>query len=54
MRTLGWHGYYWVRPTAAGDYELRTVPASLGEPSVPAGSAPKEPFDKLYARTDRV
>ena len=54
MRTEGWHGYYWARLTPTGDYELRSVPASLGEPSTPAGYAPGRPFERLYARADRV
>lgn len=54
MRTKGWHGYYWARRTATGDYELRSVPASLGEPSTPAGSAPREAFERFYAKADRV
>jgi hypothetical protein len=54
MRTLGWHGYFWARSSVDGDYELRSVPASLGEPSTPAGTAPREPFERLYARVGRV
>jgi hypothetical protein len=37
MRTKGWHGYYWARRTGEGDYEIRTVPSSLGEPTMPGG-----------------
>ena len=55
LRTGGWHGYYWARPiSAGGDYELRSVPSSLGEPSTPGGVAPKEPFERLYKKVDRV
>lgn len=54
MRTRGWHGYYWARPTATGDYEIRSVPASLGEPSTPGGVMPKEAFERLYEKADRV
>jgi hypothetical protein len=54
LRTEGWHGYYWARPTAGGDYEIRSVPASLGEPSTPGGVVPKEPFERLYEKVDRV
>ena len=54
MRTRGWHGYYWARRDAAGDYEIRSVPSSLGEPSVPGGVMPKEAFERLYERADRV
>jgi hypothetical protein len=35
MRTRNWHGYYWARVTEEGDYEIRSVPASLGEQSAP-------------------
>lgn len=54
MKTRGWHGYYWARRTAEGDYGIRSVPASLGEPSVPAGVVPGEPFERLYREADRV
>ena len=54
LRTEGWHGYYWARPAAGGDYELQSVPSSLGEPPTPGGVAPKEPFERLYEKVDRV
>jgi hypothetical protein len=54
MRTRDWHGYYWARPTAGGDYEIRSVPASLGEPSTPGGIVPGEPFERLYTEARRV
>lgn len=54
LRTVGWHGYFWARPTAAGEYELRSVPTSLGEPSIAGGVAPKEPFERLYEKVHRV
>ena len=54
MRTRGWHGYYWARPNAVGDYEIRSVPASLGEPSTPGGVMPREAFERLYEKADRV
>ena len=54
MRTLGWHGYYWARRTTGGGYEIRSVPASLGEPSVFGGVVPTEPFERLYQKADRV
>ena len=54
LRTRDWHGYYWARRTADGDYEIRSVPASLGEPSTPAGTVPGEPFERLYMEADRV
>ncbi|HKH10994.1 MAG TPA: hypothetical protein VKA73_07600 [Rubrobacter sp.] len=54
LQTGGWHGYYWARRTAGGDYEIRSVPASLGEPSTPGGVAPREAFERLYRKVDRV
>ena len=54
LSTGGWHGYYWARPTTGGDYELQSVPTFLGEPSMPGGVAPKEPFERLYEKVDRV
>jgi hypothetical protein len=52
MRTEGWHGLYWARLTVSGDYEIRSVPTSLGEPSTPGGTMPKEGFERLYERVD--
>jgi len=52
MKTKNWHGYYWARPSAEGDYEIRSVPTSLGEPSVPGGVFPKEGFEELYERVN--
>lgn len=49
-RTEGWHGLYWARRTARGDYEIRSVPTSLGESSVRGGIMPGEAFDRLYER----
>ena len=54
LGTRDWHGYYWARRTAGGDYEIRSVPASLGEPSTAAGTVPGEPFERLYREVDRV
>lgn len=54
MRTRGWHGHYWARRNAAGEYEIRSVPASLGEPSAPGGVVPAKAFEKLYEKADRV
>jgi hypothetical protein len=54
LRTRDWHGYYWARRTAGEDYEIRSVPASLGEPSTAAGTVPGEPFERLYQEVDRV
>ena len=50
MRTKSWSGYYWARRTEQGDYEIRSVPASLGEHSVPGGVMPKAGFEEHYAR----
>ena len=52
MRTEGWHGYYWARRTEGGAYEIRTVPASLGEPSAHGGTFPEEGFEKHYEKVD--
>jgi hypothetical protein len=54
LQTRGWHGHFWARPGATGDYELRSVPTFLGEPSTPAGTAPREPFERLYRKAERV
>ncbi len=54
MRTRGWHGHYWASRDAAGDYEIRSVPSSLGEPSAPGGSVPAKAFENLYEKADRV
>jgi hypothetical protein len=50
MRTKNWHGYYWSRQTEQGDYEIRSVPSSLGEHSVPGGVMPKAGFEEHYQR----
>ena len=50
MRTKGWHGYYWARRTEEGDYELRSVPSTLGEHSVQGGIFPKEGFEQHYEK----
>lgn len=50
MTTANWRGYYWARRTAEGDYEVRSVPSSLGEPSAPGGIFPKEGFEEHYVR----
>ncbi len=52
MRTKGWHGYYWARRTEEGDYEIRSVPSTLGEHSVPGGILPEEGFEKHYEKVD--
>jgi hypothetical protein len=50
MKTKGWNGYYWARQNGAGDYEIRNVPTSTGEPSVPGGVFPKVGFEKHYEK----
>ena len=50
MTTKGWHGHYWARRTLEGDYEIRSVPSSLGEHSVPGGVMPKEGFEEHYEK----
>jgi hypothetical protein len=52
LPTAGWHGLYWARKNAAGDYELRSVPTSLGEPSAAGGVMPGTGFESLYERVD--
>jgi hypothetical protein len=53
MRTKNWHGYYWARHTEEGDYEIRSVPSSVGEHSVPGGIMPKEGFEEHYEKVNR-
>ena len=52
MRTKNWHGYYWGRRTEGGDYEIRSVPSTLGEHSVSGGIFPKESFEQHYEKVD--
>ena len=52
IRTKNWHGLYWARQNEEGDYEIRSVPSSLGERSVPGGVLPKEGFEEHYERVD--
>lgn len=52
MKTQDWHGFYWARPTGEGEYEIRSVPTSLGEPSAPGGKMPGARFEELYERVD--
>lgn len=52
MRTKHWHGYYWARRTKQGDYEIRSVPSTLGEHSVPGGVFSKESFKQHYEKVD--
>jgi hypothetical protein len=53
MQTRNWHGLYWARQNEEGDYEIRTVPVSSGEYSMPGGVWPREGFELHYARTAR-
>jgi hypothetical protein len=53
MKTKNWHGYYWARQNEAGDYEICSVPASLGEPSASGGVFPKEGFEENYEKVDK-
>ncbi len=50
LQTSKWHGFYWARQNEEGDYEIRTVPVSSGEYSVPGGVWPREGFERHYAR----
>ncbi len=52
MRTKNWHGYYWAKRTERGDYNIRSVPSTLGEHSVPEGIFPKESFEQHYEKVD--
>jgi hypothetical protein len=52
MRTRKWHGYYWARHTKQGDYEIRSVPSTLGEHSVPGGVMHSEGFEQHYEKMD--
>ena len=48
----GWNGLYWARRTGSGDYEIRSVPTSLGEPSARGGVFPGASFERLYEKLD--
>lgn len=52
MKTRGWHGLYWARRTGEGEFEIRSVPTSLGEPSAPGGRMPGARFEELYERVE--
>ena len=52
-KTRTWHGLYWARRTKEGDYEIRSVPTSMGEPSVPGGTFPRGGFEEHYVRVTR-
>ena len=41
IKMENWHGLYWARRNEAGDYEIRSVPSSLGEYSVPGRVMPQ-------------
>lgn len=53
METRNWHGLYWARRSEEGDYEIRSVPTSLGETSVPGGTFSKDGFEEHYVRVIR-
>ena len=50
--TKTWHGYYWARLTEEGDYEIRSVPSTLGEHSMPGGVFPGEGFEEHYEKVE--
>ena len=50
MTTKNCHGYYWAKRSEEGDYEIRSVPSTLGEHSVPGGVMPKEGFEEHYEK----
>ena len=52
MKTKNWHGFYWARRNEKGDYEVRTVPSSEGERSVPGGVFPRNGFEELYEKLE--
>ena len=52
IRTNHRHSYYWARRTEDGNYEIRSVPSTLGEHSVPGGVMPKEGFEQHYEKVD--
>jgi hypothetical protein len=52
MSTKNWHGYYWARRTERRDYEILTVPSSLGEPSASGGVFPREGLEEHYEKVD--
>ena len=52
-RTRNWHGLYWARRNEEGDYEIRSVPTSQGEPSAPGGTFPRDGFEEHYVRVTR-
>jgi hypothetical protein len=51
-RTKTWHGHYWARVTEEGDYELRSVPSTLGEHSMPGGIFPRKGFEEHYEKVE--
>ena len=52
MRTKNWHGYSWATRTEEGDYEISSVPSSVGEHSVLGGAMPKEGFEEHYEKVN--
>jgi hypothetical protein len=53
MKTKNWHGLYWARRNKKGNFEVRTVPSSEGERSVPGGVFPKNGFEEYYEKLER-
>jgi hypothetical protein len=49
---LGRVVYFWARRTERRDYEIRTVPSSLGEPSASGGVFPMEGLEEHYEEVD--
>ncbi len=49
-KTRNWHGLYWARRNEEGDYEIRSVPTSTGEPCAPGGIFPRDGFEEHYVR----
>jgi hypothetical protein len=52
-KTGNWHGLYWARRSEEGDYEIRSVPTSTGEPSAPGGTFPRAGFKEHYVKVTR-
>ena len=50
--TKNWHGLYWARRNAEGDYEIRSVPSSLGAHSVTGGIFPTAGFEEYYKKAN--
>ena len=52
-KTRNWHGLYWARRNKEGDYQIRSVPTSTGEPSASAGTFRSDGFEEHYVRVTR-